>query len=359
MKKRIFSMFLIMLMVLSIFPQSTIVHAAAETSSGVRLETLEPSASERYTGNMGDSFIEKLGTKNGFVDVNDNKYTYGLEAWVARWNFKDELSWVWNEYQIDGRYSTLTGFISLIKSYNTTNFKTQFDIIGDGNVLFSTVITPSTLPVNINVNLTGISTLKIYLHDTVGAAGGTSFGLIDFTLDNPTPSTATTIKPVANKVAKTYTDSVKVKLTSVSAGAKIYYTTNGKDPSLQSKSIASGKTVTISKTATLKFMAVAPGYRNSPVVSAKYTIKTANPDKRAVPKSQKIKKGNQVKLTAPKGVTLYYTLDGKKPTDKLKTKVSAGNSKSIRITKNTTLKVIAKKSGCQSSSVVTRQYKLK
>jgi len=101
---------------------------------------------------------------------------------------------------------------------------------------------------------------------------------------------------------------------------------------------------------------VAAGYKDSSVTSVKYTIKTAKPGAKAVPKSKKVKQGTTIKLKAPKGVTLYYTTNGKKPTAKTKTKVKPGKSKKIKITKTTTLKVIAKKSGCKVSGVLKRKY---
>jgi len=154
------------------------------TASAAYMETLTPSASDRYTGNMGDSFISALGTRNGKTDIYNNSYTHGLEGWVARWNDANELSWVWNEYQLNGRYSSLTGLVALLQSYNTTNFQTQLDIIGDGNILYSMTMTPSTLPANVSVNVKNVNILRIYLHDNIAVSGGTSFGLINFALSN-------------------------------------------------------------------------------------------------------------------------------------------------------------------------------
>ena len=172
-----------------------------------------------------------------------------------------------------------------------------------------------------------------------------------------------TRKPAADKKAKTYTDRVTVKLTSSTKDAKIYYTLDGKTPTTKSKSVKNGGTVTISKTATLKFMAVAPKsakLKDSVVNSVKYTIKTKAPDTKAAPANKTVKKNSAITLTAPKGVTLYYTTDGKtNPTTKTKTKVTAGKTANIKIKKNTTVKIIAQKSGQDVSSAVTRTYTVK
>ncbi|MCL2674721.1 MAG: chitobiase/beta-hexosaminidase C-terminal domain-containing protein, partial [Defluviitaleaceae bacterium] len=171
-----------------------------------------------------------------------------------------------------------------------------------------------------------------------------------------------TRKPAADKKAATYTDKVTVKLTSATKDATIYYTLDGKAPTAKSKSVKNGGTVTISKTATLKFMAVAPKsakLKDSVVNSVKYTIKTKAPDTKAAPANKTVKKNSTITLTAPKGVTLYYTTDGKtNPTTKTTTKVTAGKTANIKIDKTKTVKVIAVKSGCTASAVVTRTYKV-
>lgn len=123
----------------------------------VWLEELPATSSDRYTGNMGDSFIDRIGTRNGKTDIAGNTYSHGLEAWVARWNSTDEVSWVWNTYKLDGKYSSLTGTASVIAdSYNTSNFDTTLEISGDGHILYSTVLTPQTTQSLITVNVTGV-----------------------------------------------------------------------------------------------------------------------------------------------------------------------------------------------------------
>lgn len=165
--------------------------------------------------------------------------------------------------------------------------------------------------------------------------------------------------PTVSKKGKTYTNSVKTTMRSATKGAKIYYTTNGENPSLKSKYIESGKTLTITRNTSLKMMAVAAGYKNSQIVTVMYKIKTKKPDKKAVPTNRRVKKGAKLQLKAPKGVTLYYTVNGKKPTVKRKTKVRPGRKGIIRISKKTILRVIAVKAGCEKSSEVKRTYKIK
>lgn len=154
--------------------------------------------SDRYTGNQGDSFVNVLGSRNGFYDVNGNLLSRGLEAWLARWNGKDETSWAWCEYTLGGGYETLSGDIVLIDSYNTTNFNTRLEIIGDGKTLYSQDLTPNNLPIRgVGVNVSGVQTLRISLRDTVAVSGGTSFGLINFRLTGQTQPQATVLNPLS------------------------------------------------------------------------------------------------------------------------------------------------------------------
>lgn len=149
----------------------------------VWLEELPVTSSDRYTGNMGDSFIDRLGTRNGKTDVTGNTYTHGLEAWVARWNYTNEMSWVWNTYKLGSKYNSLTGTVSIIAdSYNTDNFDTTLEILGDGHVLYSTLLTPQSTQLPIAVKVTGVDELTIYLYDNSSTSGGTSFALGNFML---------------------------------------------------------------------------------------------------------------------------------------------------------------------------------
>jgi hypothetical protein len=85
-----------------------------------------------------------------------------------------------------------------------------------------------------------------------------------------------TIKPLAatpsfTPAAGNYTKAQTVKISDSTAGATIYYTTNGATPTTSSTKYTTA--ITVSKTITLKAMAVAAGYSNSAVASAAYTIK--------------------------------------------------------------------------------------
>jgi hypothetical protein len=83
------------------------------------------------------------------------------------------------------------------------------------------------------------------------------------------PAPTPTFSPVAGTVAKDQIVKIADKVTS---GLIIYYTTNGEEPTTASpKYTSAGIEVTVSET--IKAIAVATGYSESAVASAKYTIK--------------------------------------------------------------------------------------
>ncbi|WP_187389138.1 NPCBM/NEW2 domain-containing protein [Acetobacterium wieringae] len=190
-KKLTLVVFMVFLMVFGLFPFGVSANQMIlnEEQSNLKnqkityLENLTPINSDRYIGNEGDSFIDTIGRRNGNIDVQGNQYAHGLTAWVARWNYSSEVSWVWNEYDLKGQFEHLLGKIVLIKSRNESNFNTNIEIIGDGRVLYANDLTPENLPtVELNIDVRNVSKLTIKLHDNISVPGGTAFGLADFRL---------------------------------------------------------------------------------------------------------------------------------------------------------------------------------
>lgn len=77
--------------------------------------------------------------------------------------------------------------------------------------------------------------------------------------------------PVASKEAGEYKGTQKVKLTTTTKNADIYYTTDGTTPT--AKSTKYTKEIAISKTSTLKAIAIKNGVASKGVMSVEYTIK--------------------------------------------------------------------------------------
>ena len=78
--------------------------------------------------------------------------------------------------------------------------------------------------------------------------------------------------PTFNPGSSTSTQPLSVTISDSTAGATIYYTTDGTTPTTSSTQYTGA--VTVSATETLNAIAVAPGFVNSDVASATYTIDT-------------------------------------------------------------------------------------
>jgi uncharacterized repeat protein (TIGR03803 family) len=86
--------------------------------------------------------------------------------------------------------------------------------------------------------------------------------------------------PVFSPPAGTYTLAQLVTLIAAAPHATIYYTTNGTTPTTSSTKYTGP--ITVSATETIKAIAVATGYTDSPVASARYTITPIIPPKEEV-----------------------------------------------------------------------------
>lgn len=158
--------------------------------------------------------------------------------------------------------------------------------------------------------------------------------------------------PTAGVAAGTYSSAQKITLKTTASSAKIYYTLDGSTPTTKSKLYTGA--ITVSKNTTVKAITVKSGMANSTVLSRTYYIRTAAPS--ASPAAGTFTTAQKVTLkTAVSDAKIYYTVDGTTPTTKSKPYSGA----TIAITKNTTLKAIAVKSGYANSSVVTKAYAIR
>ncbi len=121
--------------------------------------------------------------------------------------------------------------------------------------------------------------------------------------------------PGFSVVQGTYTSAQPVTLTDGTAGASIYYTTDGTTPTYFSTKFGTTP-IAVNSTETIKAIAEASGFNNSNVAMAAYTINipTTPPTITASDTGNGAQNGAQVvTLSAPAG-TIYYTLDGSTPT---------------------------------------------
>lgn len=172
------------------------------------LEECSIIASDRYTGNMGDSFVA-AGVANS--DLNGNAITKGVSIFLARWNFTQEKSWATATFDIGGKWAVLETQLILVQYTNTTNFDTTVYFYGDGRLLASYNFLPNTEPIDIKLAVIGVNNLEIKASDNIAVAGGTAWALKDAILSD-TEKSVTGVKEFidfTDKLPKLSEDSAK------------------------------------------------------------------------------------------------------------------------------------------------------
>jgi hypothetical protein len=127
--------------------------------------------------------------------------------------------------------------------------------------------TNGTTPTAASTKYTG--PISVGTNETLKAIAVTSsfqsaVGSATYTIELPAAT------PVFSPAAGTYKSAQSVMITDASAGATIYYTTNGSTPTTASTEYTGP--ISVSATETLKAIATAAGDSQSSIASAKYTI---------------------------------------------------------------------------------------
>ena len=148
--------------------------------------------------------------------------------------------------------------------------------------------------------------------------------------------------------AGTYASAQSVTITDTTAGAVIYYTTDGSTP-ISSSKLYTGP-VLVSSNQTIKAIAMAPGYSNSAVGTAAYTISASAPA--FTPYAGTYSSAQSVSMIdATPGAAIYYSTDGSIPTSS--SKLYTGP---VVVSSSQTIKAIAVASGYGNSVVATAAY---
>jgi len=229
-----------------------------------------------------------------------------------------------------------------------------------------------TLSVTGAVTLAG--TLNVSLINSFSPAPGTRFDVLSyqslsgafgtltnpfFSVDSTTSSTKSTLvkqvpvtaTPTFNPVAGTYSSSQGVVISSTTSGATIYYTTDGSTPNTGSP-VYSGP-ISVPVSTTIKAYAQTPGWTDSAVASATYTINavaapTISPGTGTYTSAQSV-----TLACVTSNATIYYTTDGSTPTSS-----STQFSTPIAVAANTVVKAFAKAAGLSDSPMASATFSI-
>jgi hypothetical protein len=151
-----------------------------------------------------------------------------------------------------------------------------------------------------------------------------------------------------------YFSEQEVVIISPTAGATIHYTTNGLDPTESDPVIASGSSVLIDQSLTLKAKAWKGGLDPSDIKSADYQIAVDTPV--FAPDDGCYTSEQDVVITcSTAGATIHYTTDGNDPTESDPI-IASGDSVLVSVDPPTTLKARAWKTGLEPSSIKEANY---
>jgi hypothetical protein len=189
----------------------------------------------------------------------------------------------------------------------------------------------------------------------VGFTGGTGGSSAIQNIKTWTFTSSTTqiaADPVFSPLPGTYTSTQNVALSSATPGATIYYTVDGSTPT-HSSSVYSAPIVVSAASLTIRALASASGYQDSPIVMGAYVIQTAataTPTFSPAAGTYSAAQSVAISDTTP-GAVIYYTTNGTAPTTS-----SAVYSTEISVSANTTVEALAVAPGFAQSAVASAAY---
>jgi N-acetylneuraminic acid mutarotase len=194
----------------------------------------------------------------------------------------------------------------------------------------------SALKVGQTTTINAIAVATGYLNSDVASA--------TYTINLPAAT------PTFSPKAGTYSSIQTVAISDANANSTIFYTTDGSTPS--AKSAVYSTPLTVSKTATIKAIATAPGSSTSAVASATYTINLTAVVPAFTPPAGTYGAAQSVALaTTTPNATIYYTTNGSAPTT-----ASMKYTGPLTVKASETVKAIAAASGYANSPVASAAY---
>ena len=162
---------------------------------------------------------------------------------------------------------------------------------------------------------------------------------------NPTAAT-----PTFNPTPGTFNSPQQIALSDTTAGAVIYYTTDGSTPSTGSS--VYGSAIQVNATTTIKAIAVASGYNNSSVAGGTFTITlptAATPTFSPTPGTFNAPQSVTLSDTTA-GAVVYCTTDGSTPS------TESPVCTSVQVNTTTTIQAIAVATGFNNSAVASGTF---
>jgi glucosylceramidase len=241
---------------------------------------------------------------------------------------------------------TFTAAQSVSLATTTAGASIYYTIDGTTPTNASTLFSAATpIPVSATSTIKAIAAEPpAYLNSSVASA--------TYTINLPEAAT-----PTFTPAPGTYTAPQQVSLADATAGATIYYTTDGSMPTASSTPFSSSSPINVGATTTINAIAIASGFANSAVASGTFTINlpvTATPTFSPAPGPYT--SAQSVSLSdATTGATIYYTTDGSTPTNQ-STPFVPGTP--IAVSSTTTINAIATDVLHVNSAVATGTYTL-
>jgi hypothetical protein len=198
----------------------------------------------------------------------------------------------------------------------------------------TTASTPYTAPISVTRSM------------TIRAMAAAS-GMADSNVASAT-YTIRVATPTLSPPGGTYSTPQSVTLSDATAGATIYYTTDGSTPTTASTPYTAP--ISVTQTTTIRAMAAASGMADSNVASATYTLQAATPTFSPPSGTYLLPQFVSISDASP-GVTIYYTTDGSTPTTS-----SPQYSGPILVITTTTIKAMAAAPGWSQSPVASATY---
>jgi hypothetical protein len=253
-------------------------------------------------------------------------------------------------YQIQGAAATPTFTPASGTSFPSTLSISIADATPSASIYYTTDgSTPTTASQLYSAPFTVSATTTVNAIATASGYTQSAQGSASYTYSPSEPVTQT---PTFSPAGGSYTTAQQVTISDATAGAVIYYTTNGTTPTTSSAVYSSPISVA-SGTVTINAIAQAPGDSASSVGSAIYTIQAATaatPTFSPVAGTYTSAQSVTIADTTP-GATIYYTTNGTTPTTS-----SAVYSGAITVSASTTLEALAVASGYAQSAVATAAY---